>query len=336
MEFLMPAEFLTSINRRRLLALTGAALPAAFLSIRNAEAAYAEQTVTIMVPFAPGGGSDMIARLISGPLGEDLGQTVLVKNRPGGGGNIGIGDAARAKPDGYTLLVSSIVYVLNPSLYKQIPYDPYKSFAPILDLGYEPLVIVANPNAGLKTVDDLIKQAQANPDKFNYGTPGAGSISRLAMELFEAQAKFKAVHIPYSGAGPAIIAVLGGATQLAVVALSAAIGQIKAGQLTALVQTGEKRWPDLPDVPTMGEAGFPGATAESFQCLLAPAGTPQEIVDRVGKAVAAALKKPEIADDLRKDGFGVTAAGPEELAARFAKEVPMWADVVRNAGIQPQ
>jgi tripartite-type tricarboxylate transporter receptor subunit TctC len=333
----MALDFLdATINRRRLLALTGAAVPLALLATGGAKAAYAEQTVTLLVPFAPGGGADMIARLISGPLGEALGQTVLVKNRPGGGGNIGIGDAARAKPDGYTLLVSSIVYVLNPSLYKEVPYDPYKSFAPILDLGYESLVIVSNPDSGLKSIDDLVTQARQNPDKFNYGTPGAGSISRLAMELFQAQAKFKAVHVPYSGAGPAIIGVLGGATQLAVVALSAAIGQIKAGKLNALVQTGEKRWPDLPDVPTMGEAGYPGATAESFQCLLAPAGTPPEIVKRVGDAVAAALHSPEVSEDLRKDGFGITATGPDELSARFAKEIPMWADVVRTAGIKPQ
>jgi tripartite-type tricarboxylate transporter receptor subunit TctC len=305
-------------------------------SAASAYADYPDRVVTLIVPFAPGGASDLLARVLSAPLGQALGQSVIVDNRGGAGGNIGIGIAARAKPDGYTLLVTSSAFVVNPGLYEKVPYDPFKDFDPIVDLGSSPNVIVANKSAGVTDLKGLIATAKAHPELFNYSSPGAGTTPQLSAELLKLRADVNLTHVPYTGAGPALTAVLGGTTQLGALNLSVVVQHIKAGSLLALVQTGATRWADLPDVPTMEEAGFPNSVSETFQALLAPAGTPQAIVQRLEKEVIAILERQDTREKLKEAGFGVIAKGPAALKARIETEVPMWKDVIQKAGIRPQ
>jgi tripartite-type tricarboxylate transporter receptor subunit TctC len=302
----------------------------------TAYADYPDRVVTLIVPFAPGGASDLLARVLSAPLGQVLGQSVIVDNRGGAAGNIGIGIAARAKPDGYTLLVTSSAFVVNPGLYEKVPYDPFKDFVPIVDLGSSPNVIVANKNAGVTDLKGLIAHAKAHPELFNYSSPGAGTTPQLSAELLKLRAGINLTHVPYTGAGPALTAVLGGTTQLGALNLSVVVQHIKAGSLLALVQTGATRWPDLPDIPTMEEAGFPNSVSETFQALLAPAETPQAIVQRLETEVIAILQRQDTRDKLKEAGFGVIAKGPAALKARIETEVPMWKDVIQKAGIRPQ
>jgi tripartite-type tricarboxylate transporter receptor subunit TctC len=301
-----------------------------------AATSYADQIVTLFVPFAPGGASDLLARVISGPLGQLLGHSVIVENRGGAGGNIGIGAAARAKPDGYTLLVTSSAFVVNPSLYKKVPYDPFKDFDPIVDLGASPNVIVANKDVDVSDIADLIAKARAHPERFNYASPGAGTTPQLSAELLKLRAGIHLTHVSYSGAGPALTAVLGGTTQLAALNLSVAVQHIRASALRALVQTGATRWLDLPDVPTMEEAGFPNAVSETFQALLAPAGTPPPVIEILEQDVIAILQRDDTCDKLKEVGFGVIAKGPLALKARIAREVPMWKEVIAKAELKPQ
>lgn len=308
----------------------------AAIGTETARAAYPDRPVKIVVPFAPGGGSDLVARVLSGPLSQIFGQSVFVENRPGANGNVGISMVARAEPDGYTLLLASSVFVVNPSLTKGSGYDPVKDFAPIAYLGSSPNVIVTKPDPGLRTVQDLIAKAKANPDAYNFATPGVGSISQLGAELLKIRTGIRMVHVPYIGAGPATQAALAGTTQLASVNISAVIPQIKAGLLTALVQTGKERWPDLMDVPTLDEVGVTDAASETFQSLLAPAGTPQPIIDRLAAEVAAIFGRPEIRDQMQKAGFGVAVTGPDALRALIAKEVPLWRDVLTKADLKAE
>jgi tripartite-type tricarboxylate transporter receptor subunit TctC len=314
--------------------LFGAALVLGLASVASpAKAEYPERTITIVVPFAPGGASDYMARLLSTHLRDRLKQTVIVENKPGAGGNIGIGHAARAKPDGYTFLISSSVFVVNPSLYRHAPYDPLKSFAPVTELIASPNVIAVRADAGIKDLNDLIAKANANPGKYNYSTPGTGTSTNLMMELLKSKKKFDIVHIPYPGAAPAVQALLAGQVQATAMTLSVVLPFVKAGTLKVLVVTGDKRWPDLPDVPTIAEAGFADSVNQTFQALFAPAGTPQPIIDRIAKETVAIFNAPALEKSLREAGYGVTAAGPKALGDLVAHEVPMWRGMIKTAGI---
>jgi tripartite-type tricarboxylate transporter receptor subunit TctC len=310
------------------------ALCALVLCAPSAFAAYPERPIKIIVPFAPGGANDLIARIIGIPLGQALGQTVIVENRGGANGNIGIAAAARAEPDGYTLLVSSNVFEVNPSLSKSATYDPLKDFAPISDLVGAPNVIAARPDTGLKTFADLIARARAHPNEFNFATPGAGSISHLGAELLKLRANINLVHVPYTGAGPALQAVLSGTVQLIGVTVSTAVPQHKTGTLIALVQTGKERWADLPDVPTLAEAGVPNSDSETLQSLYAPAGTPKPIVDRLAQEIVDILEHPEVRAQLAKVNFRVMGDGPQAQQRRLAKDVATWKEVITKAGIK--
>jgi tripartite-type tricarboxylate transporter receptor subunit TctC len=293
-----------------------------------ASAAYPDRPIRIIVPFAPGGTSDI------GALSQSLGQSVFVENRAGANGNIGITAAAKAEPDGYTLLVASSVIVVNPTLSRQAAYDPATDFAAIADLGSSPNVIVARPDSGIKDVADLIARARANPDEFTFASPGVGSISQLGAELLKLRANIRMTHVPFTGAGPAAQAVVAGTTRLAAVNIGTVISLIKAGTLQALVQTGKGRWFDLPDVPTLAEAGVPNAASETFQALFAPAGTPTEIVARLARETADTLQRPDIREKLRGSGFNPAGSGPEGLRARVSEEVAMWKDVIARTGLK--
>lgn len=298
-----------------------------------ARAAWPDRPITILVHFAPGGSNDLLGRLIAQELAPLLGQNVIVENRPGANGNIGLAAAARAAPDGYTLVVASGVVLINPSVGK-VAYDPIRDFAPIAYLGASPNVILTRPDSGIRDLPDLIAKAKASPGKINFASPGLGSVSQLAVELLKLRTQTELVHVPYSGAAPAAQAVIAGTTEIGSVNVAGLIGHIQSGTLRALVQTGSERWPDLPDVPTMAQAGIADAVVETTQMLLAPTGTPQEIVDRLAKEVELIMRKPDVREKMLKASFAVAYEGPEQLRARIAREVPMWREIVERAGIK--
>jgi tripartite-type tricarboxylate transporter receptor subunit TctC len=326
-------------SRRAILRSAGVAigaLAAPGFCLRPARAAgYPERPIKVIVPFAPAGPTDIMARVLATHLGEAIGGTVIVENKPGAGGNIGIGTAAHAEPDGYTLLITSSAYVVNPGLYAKIPYDPYQDFAPIAELGTSPNVFLANPGIGINSMAELIARARANPNELNYASPGVGTTPHLSAELLKITSGIQITHVPFSGAGPAIQAVLGGITQVACAALPPALPQIQSGALKALAVTGAKRWFDLPDVPTMVELGFKDFIADTFQGFLAPAKTPPSIVELLAAKSVEILKMPAVAEQLRNNGFEVIANGPDGMRKRIADEVPKWRDVVAKAGIKP-
>jgi tripartite-type tricarboxylate transporter receptor subunit TctC len=308
----------------------------ACLAASGARAAFPERPITLIVPFAPGGPTDIIARILSAALTQPLGQQLVVDNRGGAAGNIGMGQAAHAAPDGYTLLVTSTAIAVNPALFKNLPYDPLKDFAPISELVNAPNVLIVLPNSGIKSIADLVAQAKADPAKFNYSSPGAGTKSHLTGELLKLRAGIQMVHVPFRGAGPAAQAVLSNTVQVGSVALAAAEALIKDGQLRALAVTSEKRWFSLPDIPTMIEAGYPGFVSDTFNALLAPAAVPPDILALLVRESRAAFQKPEAREQARKAGFEVVAGTPEQLTARITSEIPAVRELVEKAGIKPE
>jgi tripartite-type tricarboxylate transporter receptor subunit TctC len=326
-------------SRREFLRTAGFAIGAMAvprLGVRQARAAgYPERPIEIIVPFAPAGPTDIMARILSTHLGDAIGGTVIIENKAGAGGNIGIGAAAHAEPDGYTLLITSSAYVVNPGLYARIPYDPYKDFAPIAELGTSPNVIVVSPKLGINSIAELIARAKADPNELNYASPGIGTTPHLSMELLKIVGGIQITHVPFSGAAPAIQAVLGGTTQIACAALPPARPLIESGALKALAITGARRWFDLPDVPTMVELGYRDFIADTFQGFLAPAKTAPAIVELLSTKSVEILKTPKIAEQLRNDGFEVIANGPEGMRKRIEDEVPKWRDIIAKAGIKP-
>ena len=291
-----------------------------------------DRTITIVAHFSPGGSNDLLARLIASELGPALKQNVIVENRPGANGNVGLIYAAHATPDGYTLVVASGVVEINPSIRKS-GYE-MRDFAPVAYLGASPNVILTRPESGIASVQDLVAKAKTEPGKLTYSSPGVGSVSQLAVELLELRTSTKLVHVPYQGAAPAAQAAAAGTTDLGSINIAGLIGFIQSGKLKALVQTGQDRWPDLPEVPTMHEAGIPNAVVETTQMLLAPAGTPKPIIERLAKEVRVILNKPDVRERMLKASFAVKFEDPDELAARIAREVPMWKELVDLAGIK--
>jgi tripartite-type tricarboxylate transporter receptor subunit TctC len=336
---MMPNNESSFCSRREILRAGGllmGVVATSSLGLTPAKAAgYPDRPIKIIVPFAPGGPTDIMARILGTHLGEALGGTVVVENKPGAGGNIGIGIAAHAEPDGYTLLITSSAYVVNPALYARIPYDPYQDFAPIAELGTSPNVILVDPKLGVNSIPELIARAKANPTELNYASPGLGTTPHLSGELFKIVGEIGMTHVPFSGAGPAIQAILSGTTQVAVVALPPAHPHILSGALKALAVTGTHRWFDLPDVPTMIELGYRDFIADTFQGLLAPAKTPASIVELLSAKSVEILKTPGIAEQLRNDGFEVIANGPDGMRKRIEAEVPKWRDIINKAGIRP-
>jgi tripartite-type tricarboxylate transporter receptor subunit TctC len=322
-------------TRRALLQGAGAlAIGAAAPGRRARAAGYPERPVRIIVPFAPGGPSDITARLMSVKLGEALGQTFIVENRAGAGAHLGIAAVARSASDGYTLLVTSSAFVVNPGLYKQVPYDPFKDFAPVAELDTSPNVFIATPASGITSIPELIARAKAKPDELSYASAGIGTTPHLAAELLKIAAGINMVHIPYPGAGPAMQSILAGTVPLMCASLPGAHPSIKSGALRALAVTGPQRWYDLPDVPTMLDLGFADFVIDTFHCMLAPAGTPPDIVDRLATASIDSLKQPEFHERLRTLGFDTIANGPDGLRRRIADEVPRYRDIIAKAGIE--
>jgi tripartite-type tricarboxylate transporter receptor subunit TctC len=299
----------------------------------EARAAWPERTITIIVPFPAGGPNDLLGRLLAAELAPKLGANVIVENRAGAVGNIGLATAARAAPDGYTLVVVTCVVLINPSVSK-VGYDPLTSFAPIAYLGAAPNVIITRPASGITSIADLIAKAKADPDKLNYASPGTGSVSHLAVELLKLRANIQMTHVPFNGAAPSLQAALAGTTDIASVSIAGLIGHIRSGALKGLAQTGAERWVDLPDVPTMAEAGIPNAVVETSQMFLAPAGTPEPIIKRLAEETRVVLQKPDIKEKMLKAGFMVKYEAPEQLHARMVREIPLWKEIVERAGLK--
>ncbi len=339
----MPSNKNALPSRRRILKATGLAAGAAAISNldivlgigRAGAAVYPDRPIKIIVPFAPAGPTDIIARILAQNLGTALAGNIIVENRPGAGGNIGIGYAAHAEADGYTLLVISSAYVVNPGLYAKIPYDPYKDFAPIAELGTTPNSIVVTPKLGINSIAGLIARAKANPNELNYASPGAGTTPHLSGELFKIVGGIEMTHVPFNGAAPAIQALLAGTTQVAVSALPPVLPFAQSGEIKVLAVTGAHRWPDLPDVPTMVELGYKDFVAETAQFFFAPARTAPDIVEKLSAKSIEVLKAREAAEQLRVNGYEVLANGPEALRQRIEREVPKWRDVIARAGIKP-
>ena len=322
----------TIIQRRTLLTIaTGAAASLAAPVARAA--AYPARPVRVIVPFAPAGPTDIMARILTNHLGDRLNGSFIVDNRAGAGGNIGTAFVARSEPDGYTLLIDSSAFVVNPSLYKRCPYDAFTDFAPISELGTSPNVFVAGPDTGITSIADLIAKCKADATAVSYANPGIGTTPQLSGELLKLKAGIGMVSVPFGGAGPAVQAVLGGTTPVGCVALPPARPLIAANSLRALAVTGAKRWFDLPDVPTMVELGYPDFVADTFQAFLAPAKTPPEIVALLAKTALDILHDPAIAEQLHGVGLEVVASTPEIFAQRIAAEVPKWRGVIRDAKI---
>jgi tripartite-type tricarboxylate transporter receptor subunit TctC len=323
-------------RRSRIILLIGALAVLALLCFDTARAAYPERNITLIVPFAPGGPTDIIARIISAAFQKSLGQSVIVDNRGGAAGNIGMAAAARATPDGYTLLLTSTAIAVNPALFSKLGYDPFKDFAPISELVNAPNVVVVRPDSGIMTLADLVARAKASPSAFNYSSPGVGTKSHLTGEELKLRAAIQMTHVPYRGAGPAALAVLEGTTQVGSVALAAAESMIKSGQLRALAVTGAQRWFSLPDVPTMIESGYPGFVSDTFNALFAPAGTPAPVVAVLAKESQASLRTQEALQQAHNAGFEVVAGTPEQLTARLATEIPAVKELAARIGIKPE
>jgi tripartite-type tricarboxylate transporter receptor subunit TctC len=294
---------------------------------------YPERAVKVIVPFAAGGPTDVTARIIAQGLSERLGKQFYVENVGGAGGNTGVAQAARAKPDGETLVVISTGFVVNPSLYAKVPYDPQKDFAPITLACASPNVLVVHPDVPAKTVKEFAELVKANPGKYSFAQPGTGSTPHLSGELFRLHFGLDYIQIPFTGAAPAITSTIAGHTPSAWTALPPALAAVKDGKLRALAITSEKRNPNLPDVPTLAEAGVPGQEAETLTGFLAPAGTPREIIDVLYRETAAVVNAPDTKAKLSALGFEPIANTPDEFGKRIEVELKKWAKVVQDAKI---
>jgi tripartite-type tricarboxylate transporter receptor subunit TctC len=296
-------------------------------------ATYPTRPIRVIVPFAAGGPSDIIARILAEALYEPLGQSIVIENRPGGGANIGIGLVARAEPDGYTLLTTTSAIVINPSLYKTIPFDPVKSFAPICDLAISSQMLSVMPGFA-DTLADFIAKAKAQPGVLNYSSPGVGTQAQLTVELLKLRAGIDITHVPFSGGPPAVQALLSGIVQLVTNAVPTSEALVHQGTIKAIAVSGEKRWPSLPDVPTLVESGYPGFVTDTFAGLFAPAGTPQDIVDKLASVTQAAMAKPAVIDKAKRAGFQIIGGGPDALRARVVREVAFNHDIIARAKIE--
>ena len=295
--------------------------------------AYPTKPVTIIVPFAAGGTTDILARIIGQALTAELGQSVVVGNRAGAGGNIGGQAAAKAAPDGHTLFMGTVgTHAINASLYKKMPFDPVKDFAPLTRVANVPNLLVANPAQPYKSVKDLIAYAKANPGKVNFGSSGNGSSIHLSGELFKSLAKVDMQHVPYKGSAPAVTDLLGNQIGIMFDNMPSAIQHVRSGKLVPLAVTTAKRSPELPNVPTIAEAGVPGYEATSWFGMLAPAGTPAPVLAKLNAAIVKVLAQPDVKKKINEQGAEVYSETPEQFAAFIQAESVKWGKVVKESG----
>jgi len=316
------------------LLLAFAVLSLAVLSTDDAVALYPERIVRIVVPFAPGGGTDVVARTLAQEMAKDLGVTVMIENKPGAGTIIGTQAVATSTPDGYTLLMGTFSHAVNPSLNAKLPYDPHKDFAPVALIARSFNVVVVNPTSPIKSIADLIAAAKASPGKLSYGTFGIGTSAHLAGELFKDRAKVDLTTVPYKGAAPAITDLIGGQIEVMFTTVASAAALVESGQLRAIAVTSAERSPAFPQLPTVAEAGVPGYAAESWYGLFAPARTPADIIDRLNKSAAVAVQSEAFKRLGVNEGLVMIARPSEELDRYVRSEEERWRRVIRNAGIK--
>jgi len=310
-------------------------LLAGLFAINGLAQEYPTKPVRLIIPFAPGGSNDILGRLIGAKLSETLGQQVVIDNRPGAGGSIGVELAARSAPDGYTLVIGHIgTLAVNPTLYRRLPYNPLKDFQPISMLAKVANIMVVHPSVPVKSVKELIALAKAKPGSLVYGSGGNGGAGHLATEYFKLMAKIDMVHVPYKGTGPAIVDLMAGQTHLVFAGIPGIIAQVRAERLRALGVSTSKRLAVFPDVPTIAEAGVPGYEATQWYGVLAPAGTPKAVVARLNKEIVSALQTAPMQERLAADGSEPLASTPEEFFAFIKSEIARWAPVIKAAGIR--
>ena len=296
---------------------------------------YPAKPVRIIVPFAPGGGSDFIARFMAQRLTAALGTQVIVENKPGAGGVLGIEVGVKSPPDGYTLTLIASSYTVNPSIYK-LNFDPVADITPVIQMSQGPLLVVVNPPMTVRTVKDLIALAKAKPGAINFASSGQGSVIHLATELFDSMAGIKMNHVPYKGTGPALTDTIAGQTNLFFSSTANAMPHVKSGRLKAIAVTTAKRIPALPEVPTVAESGLPGYEVVLWHGLIGPKGLPRAVVDRINGEVNKALTLKETADQLQNDGVAPAGGTPEQFAAQIKKEIGVWRKVVADAGVKAE
>jgi tripartite-type tricarboxylate transporter receptor subunit TctC len=323
-----------TLPRRRFLRLAGAtAVSLAAPRIVRAEG-YPTRSVRMIVPFAPGGPTDLFARMIAPKLSEQMGQQFYIENVGGAGGNIGAGRAAQAGPDGYTLLVDGANFVVNPALYASVPYDPFKNFDAVTMAVTSSVVLTVHPSVPAKTVKELVALIKAEPNKYSYASPGTGTPPQLVGELFRVTLGLDLVHVPFKGGGEAIASALGGQTPISFGALAPAVPLVKDGRLRALAVASKARSSVLPGVPTMAEAGYPEVEGESWFAVVVPAGTPKEIIGSLNREIAKAVAAPDVAQRLGVLGYAAVSSSPEDCTAKFRAEAAKWTKVIRVSGIK--
>jgi tripartite-type tricarboxylate transporter receptor subunit TctC len=321
-------------RRRQFLHLAGAAAALPVLPRLAFALDYPTRSVRVIVAFAPGGVTDTFARLMAQKLGEHLGKRFYVENIAGATGNIGTGQAAKAAPDGYTLLFAFSSFVVNPTLFGKVPYDPYNDFEPVTLAVVSTTVVTVHPSVPAKTVKDLVALIRANPGKYSYSSAGAGTQAHLAGEQFRVLLGLDLVHVPFNGGGPAIAAVVGGHIPIGFGSPAAAIPQIKEGNVRALAITSKRRSQILPDVPTMTEAGYPEIEGDTWVGVLVPAGTSKEIINFLNREFVKIIAMPDMEWRLAELGYDPVASTPEEFAVRIKAEIETWAKVIRAAHIK--
>lgn len=300
----------------------------------TAQSAYPRKPITLVVPFAPGGGNDILARLIAPKMSQQLGQTIVIENKPGAGGNLGADFVAHAAPDGYTLVIASSQVTMNPYLGMKVPFRIERDFEPVGLIGSVPLMLVANPDQPYKTLKEFIDYTRANPGKVSYSSPGPGTPQHLAGEVFAKLNKTELLHVPYRGTGPSITDLMGGQVQVSFATFASAIQYVRAGKLRAIGIAGQRRTPLMPDLPAFGEAGLKGYDAELWYSLLAPAKTPRAVVDKINAALLTALKSPDVVDQFAKQGFEAKGSSPDELKAFIGREMTRWQRVISENNIK--
>ena len=299
-------------------------------------AQYPERPVRFVVPFSPGGGSDLTSRLLSQRLAESLGRQVIIENRPGGGGNIGTEAVARAPADGYTLLLATLSTAVNVSLYKKLPFDALTSFDPVALIATVPLLVVVHPSLPANTIPELIQLARAKPGTLNYGSGGIGTANHVGAELFKSMAEVQIAHIAYKGGGPALSDLVGGHLQLFFGTMTATRDLAKSGRVRALAATSATRSPSWSELPTVAESGVPGFEVSAWYGVLAPAGTPRSIITRVSDELARMVRTPEVRESLLAQGNDPVGSTPEEFARHLRIEIDKWSKVARAAKLQAE
>ena len=323
------------MNLHRVIASACATLAGLAAFAAQAQPAYPTQPIKIIVPFAPGGGSDFIGRFIADKLTKSLGQTVLVDNRPGAGGLLGIELGVKAPADGYTFILIASSYSVNPSIFK-LKFDPINDITPVAQISQGPMVLLANPKLGVKTVKELIERAKAKPGEITFASAGLGSVTHMAGEYFASTAKIKMTHVPYKGTAPALTDTISGQTNVFFSSPASAHAHVDAGKLVALGVTTSKRatGATFSKVPTIAEAGLPGYEAVLWHGLIAPKGVPKAIVDRINKEVAAALANKEAVEKLETDGVAPAGGSADQFAALIKKDIALWQKVVTDGNIK--